>query len=174
VDLGPGGGSTNKNTKPKMAKFQRGEYADWPESQIDGDAEFDYFDEDEFKAEVEDSLTFETCNQKYGSRQAKPEMSLADWRWAAKKGFWNSEARCWNEDMGGKMAYIEQRDQRRLQKSTKAPSAVQGIQECSHLEQVNPLSKLHMHQNDYNLNPILSFRRRGFPAACWNQFPCQQ
>ena len=41
------------------------------------------------------------------------QMSLADWRWAAKRGFWDPVLRCWNEELGGKQAYLTQRDMRR-------------------------------------------------------------
>jgi hypothetical protein len=44
---------------------------------------------------------------------SKDVMCLADWRWAAKKGFWDSARRCWNEDLGGMKAYLAQRNLRR-------------------------------------------------------------
>jgi hypothetical protein len=41
------------------------------------------------------------------------EFSTADWRWAAHKGFWNPQNRCWNEELGGINAYLQQKNQRR-------------------------------------------------------------
>ena len=52
-------------------------------------------------------------------------MTLSDWRWAAKKGFWDSEHRCWNDDMGGMKGYIAQRNKRcadRLRKQARSVS----------------------------------------------------
>jgi hypothetical protein len=61
-------------------------------------------------------------------------MTTADWRWAAVKGFWDPLRRCWNEDIGGKDAYIAQRNQRRakrkvLQRAT-APTIHNSDREC--------------------------------------------
>ena len=39
-------------------------------------------------------------------------MTRVDWRWAAKKGFWDKEKKCWIESAGGKAAYIAQRSKR--------------------------------------------------------------
>ena len=40
-------------------------------------------------------------------------LSTADWRWAAEKGYWNPQTKCWNEEMGGAEAYIRQRNERK-------------------------------------------------------------
>ena len=48
------------------------------------------------------------------------EMTTADWRWAAAKGFWDPLRRCWIEEMGGKYAYIAQRNQRRAARSSRS------------------------------------------------------
>jgi hypothetical protein len=42
------------------------------------------------------------------------KMRRVDWRWAAAKGFLNKETNQWNEAMGGKEAYIIQRNERIL------------------------------------------------------------
>ena len=39
-------------------------------------------------------------------------MTRVDWRWAAKKGFWDKEKKCWIESAGGQAAYIVQRTKR--------------------------------------------------------------
>ena len=39
-------------------------------------------------------------------------MRRVDWRWAAAKGFFNKGTNQWNEDKGGKEAYILQRNER--------------------------------------------------------------
>ena len=39
-------------------------------------------------------------------------MTRVDWRWAAKKGFWDKDKKCWIESVGGKAAYIAQRSKR--------------------------------------------------------------
>ena len=39
-------------------------------------------------------------------------MTRVDWRWAAKKGFWDKERKCWIEAAGGQAAYILQRTKR--------------------------------------------------------------
>jgi hypothetical protein len=40
------------------------------------------------------------------------KMRRVDWRWAAAKGFLNRDTNQWNEDLGGKEAYIRQRNER--------------------------------------------------------------
>jgi hypothetical protein len=54
----------------------------------------------------------------------KDRMSLADWRWAAHKGYWNAGLRCWNEDLGGRQGYLSQRKFRARKKNrqTEAPA----------------------------------------------------
>jgi hypothetical protein len=42
-------------------------------------------------------------------------MCLADWRWAASKGYWDCARQCWNEDLGGMQAYLVQRNLRRAE-----------------------------------------------------------
>jgi hypothetical protein len=49
------------------------------------------------------------------------KFSLADWRWAAKRGYWNPDLRLWNEEIGGKEAYVEQRDKRREKRKNRKP-----------------------------------------------------
>jgi hypothetical protein len=46
-------------------------------------------------------------------------MSLADWRWAAKKRYWDPEHRCWNEELGGMKGYLEQRNKRRAERKNR-------------------------------------------------------
>ncbi len=36
-------------------------------------------------------------------------MTRVDWRWAAMKGFWDKDKKCWIESAGGQAAYIRQR-----------------------------------------------------------------
>ena len=45
---------------------------------------------------------------------SKRDLTTADWRWAAAKGFWDATRRCWNEEAGGKEAYLAQRNKRIL------------------------------------------------------------
>ena len=45
---------------------------------------------------------------------SKRDLTTADWRWAAAKGFWDATHRCWNEEAGGKEAYLAQRNKRIL------------------------------------------------------------
>ena len=40
------------------------------------------------------------------------KMRRVDWRWAAAKGFFNKQTNQWNEEIGGKEAYIRQRNER--------------------------------------------------------------
>ena len=40
------------------------------------------------------------------------KMRRVDWRWAAAKGFLNKDTNQWNEEMGGKEAYLRQRNER--------------------------------------------------------------
>ena len=42
------------------------------------------------------------------------KMRRVDWRWAAAKGFLNKDTNQWNEEMGGREAYIRQRNERIL------------------------------------------------------------
>lgn len=42
------------------------------------------------------------------------KMRRVDWRWAVAKGFLNKETNQWNEAMGGKEAYLKQRNERML------------------------------------------------------------
>jgi hypothetical protein len=51
------------------------------------------------------------------------EMKLADWRWAAQKGFWDPLRRRWNDETGGLASYLSQRNRRRLAKQLKSISA---------------------------------------------------
>jgi hypothetical protein len=44
---------------------------------------------------------------------SKIVLSLVDWRWAAKKGFWDPSLRKWDESKGGFGAYITQRNRER-------------------------------------------------------------
>ena len=39
-------------------------------------------------------------------------MTRVDWRWAAIKGFWDKDKKCWIESAGGQAAYILQRTKR--------------------------------------------------------------
>ena len=39
-------------------------------------------------------------------------MRRVDWRWAVAKGFLNKETNEWNEEVGGKEAYLKQRNER--------------------------------------------------------------
>jgi hypothetical protein len=57
----------------------------------------------------------------YQDPDGNSKMSLADWRWAAQRGFWNPDLRQWNEEMGGITAYIEQRDKRRMKRLSRQP-----------------------------------------------------
>ena len=41
-------------------------------------------------------------------------MRRVDWRWAVTKGFLNKETNQWNQEMGGKEAYLRQRNDRML------------------------------------------------------------
>ena len=41
-------------------------------------------------------------------------MRRVDWRWAVAKGFLNKETNQWNEKLGGKEAYLKQRNERML------------------------------------------------------------
>jgi hypothetical protein len=45
------------------------------------------------------------------------KMCLADWRWAANKGFWDCARQRWNEALGGMQAYLIQRNMRRAENS---------------------------------------------------------
>lgn len=39
-------------------------------------------------------------------------MRRVDWRWAVQKGYLDKETNTWNEEMGGKEAYLMQRNER--------------------------------------------------------------
>ena len=39
-------------------------------------------------------------------------MRRVDWRWAVQKGYLNKETNTWNEELGGKEAYLRQRNDR--------------------------------------------------------------
>eukprot|EP00291_Cryptomonas_curvata_P006553 CAMPEP_0172197826 /NCGR_PEP_ID=MMETSP1050-20130122/27713_1 /TAXON_ID=233186 /ORGANISM="Cryptomonas curvata, Strain CCAP979/52" /LENGTH=193 /DNA_ID=CAMNT_0012874511 /DNA_START=55 /DNA_END=632 /DNA_ORIENTATION=+ len=43
-------------------------------------------------------------------------MNTTDWRWAAQKGFWDPQRKCWNQSMGGMQAYLAQRNKRRAER----------------------------------------------------------
>ena len=58
-----------------------------------------------------------------GYENASSQMSLADWRWAATRGYWNPLLRCWNEAVGGKSAYLLQRDEGRDKRRNRRPRA---------------------------------------------------
>jgi hypothetical protein len=47
------------------------------------------------------------------------EMTTADWRWAASKGYWDPLHRCWIEEMGGKEEYLAQRNRRRAARTAR-------------------------------------------------------
>ena len=53
------------------------------------------------------------------AHMAQVGMSLADWRWAAKRGYWDPQLRKWNEELGGMKAYLAQRDMRREQRGNR-------------------------------------------------------
>lgn len=44
----------------------------------------------------------------------KRGLSLVDFRWAKKRGFWDSEAKRWVEEVGGKVGYLQWRRQARV------------------------------------------------------------
>ena len=57
-------------------------------------------------------------------------MSRVDWRWAALKGFWDKDKKCWIESAGGQAAYIQQRMQRvqvRKQRLARQAKAMQRL-----------------------------------------------
>jgi hypothetical protein len=61
-----------------------------------------------------DSDSLDTRNSGDGahSDESSHKMRRVDWRWAAAKGFLNKDTNQWNEDKGGKEAYIRQRNER--------------------------------------------------------------
>ena len=57
-------------------------------------------------------------------------MTRVDWRWAALKGFWDKDKKCWIESAGGQAAYIQQRMQRvqvRKQRLARQAKAMQRL-----------------------------------------------
>jgi hypothetical protein len=55
-------------------------------------------------------------------------MTRVDWRWAAMKGFWDKDKKCWIESAGGQAAYIQQRMKRvniRQQRQARQAKAMQ-------------------------------------------------
>ena len=51
-------------------------------------------------------------DEKQVSDESLQKMRRVDWRWAAAKGFFDKNTNKWNEEMGGKEAYIRQRNER--------------------------------------------------------------
>ena len=45
-------------------------------------------------------------------------MRRVDWRWAVAKGFLNKETNEWNAELGGQEAYLRQRNERMLARSS--------------------------------------------------------
>lgn len=79
-------------------------------------------------------------------RQRKSEeMSMVDWRWAAIKGYWDQALQRWNEEAGGKAAYLAQRGKRftkRRGHSLKAGARVGGTKlESALLASLNKASR---------------------------------
>ena len=50
--------------------------------------------------------------EKSGNSPTEHRMTRVDWRWAAKKGFWDKDRKCWIEAAGGQAAYLLQRTAR--------------------------------------------------------------
>ena len=84
-------------------------------------ADFDEYNNQTFQNEYENITQTDVIDNKTDVSRKKSEMSLADWRWAAQRGYWNPELRCWNEELGGISAYLEQRDKRRLKRLSRQP-----------------------------------------------------
>ena len=88
-------------------------------------------------------------------------MTTADWRWAAEKGYWDANRRCWNEEKGGKEAYLAQRNERvaaraaRLQRSLrkKSGSALQNKDEMEDSHSKQQISSYSM-ANDRDVDRI--------------------
>ena len=59
-----------------------------------------------------DSLDARNAQGAANSDEPSHKMRRVDWRWAAAKGFLNKDTNQWNEDKGGKEAYIIQRNER--------------------------------------------------------------
>eukprot|EP00292_Cryptomonas_paramecium_P016261 CAMPEP_0113709596 /NCGR_PEP_ID=MMETSP0038_2-20120614/29664_1 /TAXON_ID=2898 /ORGANISM="Cryptomonas paramecium" /LENGTH=206 /DNA_ID=CAMNT_0000635509 /DNA_START=34 /DNA_END=650 /DNA_ORIENTATION=- /assembly_acc=CAM_ASM_000170 len=60
-------------------------------------------------------------------KEIMSKMSLVDWRWAARNGFWNKSEKKWNPAKGGFEGYLKQRKlgfgtQRSVQKCQKNPT----------------------------------------------------
>jgi hypothetical protein len=56
-------------------------------------------------------------------REILDAMTPVDWRWAAKKGYWDPRSGRWNEKKGGIDAYVRQRDERKMTRAAKAEVA---------------------------------------------------
>ena len=59
-----------------------------------------------------DSLDAKNSQRAVYSGESSHKMRRVDWRWAVAKGFWNKDTNQWDEDKGGKEAYIMQRNER--------------------------------------------------------------
>jgi hypothetical protein len=77
-------------------------------------------------ASKEDALAVEAASPEDGSFR----MTRVDWRWAAMKGFWDKDKKCWIESAGGQAAYIQQRMKRvkvRQQRLARQAKALQRL-----------------------------------------------
>jgi hypothetical protein len=74
-------------------------------------------------------------------------MTLADWRWAAQKGFWDSAGRRWVEEKGGLQAYISQRNERRVRRIARQSQGLARQMPISEAADVQRLGMFQPHDN---------------------------
>ncbi len=97
-----------------------------------------------------------TQNLKKGNNN---EMSLADWRWAASKRYWDPARRCWNEELGGMKGYIAQRNKRRAERRRRY-SQVTIQQESARTTSQSRLAELNCEGDEFSVGEV----RYGGPA----------
>jgi hypothetical protein len=127
-------------------------------------------------------------------------MTRVDWRWAALKGFWDKEKKCWIESAGGQAAYIQQRMKRvkvRQQRLARQAKAMQRLVPVQNLpfrsglveelpyrldndpwteglgdSRIASISSKNMAPNWFDRKPEPEFSaQRGFPGGIVQVFP---
>jgi hypothetical protein len=71
-----------------------------------------------------------TADNSNPSEDSSFRMTRVDWRWAALKGFWDKDKKCWIESAGGQAAYVQQRTKRvnvRQQRQARQAKAMQRL-----------------------------------------------
>ena len=101
-------------------------------------------------------------------RSDEKQMSTADWRWAAYKGYWDPKSKRWNDALGGLNAYILQRNARLLRRSNRKPRIFSTIPETKRQKFQDESIGATGSSSGQGTGPALCQKSKGINLLCRN------